>query len=205
MIFSYNIDSVLGSRSKVSILRLLCSGRVMTGRQIALELKSSVWACHRSLRELASYGILELINTGRSHLYKMNRESHLAGKILIPLFESERMALSDYLNEALETVTPHVLSVILFGSIARGDETTFSGVDLLIVVSSQDKKETVKNLCSKKRLPLLMKFGNLMVPYLLTADELKDKMDRQDPLIRKIKSEGKLIFGKELDASPHPS
>lgn len=196
MNFGNQLSPILSSRSKIDLLRLLTSGQMKSGRQIALELKMGVWACHRSLRELVSLGVLEMVNTGRSYLYRMNRESYIARELLIPLFEKERGMLFDFIERGLSEIKPALISLILFGSVARGDETPHSGVDLCLIVADEEAKRKVKTHLAVRRLPLLKESGNLLIPYLLTTTELREKLNH--PLLRKIQEEGKLLFGKAL-------
>ncbi len=198
MKFINQIEEVIGSRSKVQILRLLASGQPLTGRQIAIRLKMSVWSCHRSLRELVNNALLDFTNAGRNYLYRINRDCYLMREMILPLFQKEREALSLFLEKAFRDLDPSPLSVTLFGSVARRDELPHSGVDLCVIVSTQKEKEAAQKRLAERRILLLLEFGNLLSPYILTQEELAEKMKNPSPVLQKIIAEGKLILGKTL-------
>ncbi|MBI2082197.1 MAG: nucleotidyltransferase domain-containing protein [Deltaproteobacteria bacterium] len=200
MIFSNFLDEILGTKMKVNILRKLAAGNPLSGRQIAIQIGMGVWSCHQALKELLNTGVLELTHAGKSFLYKMNKGSYLVREILVPLFQKEKDAFHHFMEKILHPLKPLAESVILFGSVARGNETTFSGIDILVVVSDEEGKSDVQRILAQKRLPLLTEFGgNLLVPYVLSVSELRNKISQNHPLMGKIYSEGKLLFGRGIE------
>ncbi len=141
-------------------------------------------------------GLIEIVGTGQSYLFTMNREGFLAKELLLPLFQREGSLLQSFLAKGLGEIPERVVSIVLFGSVARGDAAPFSGVDLLIVVRNLEEKKQIYEELMGRRLSLLLEFGNLLQPTLVTSSQLKERID--DPLFQKIMSEGRRLYGKEL-------
>lgn len=104
------------------------------------------------------------------------------------------------LNAIVERiVTRHAPErIVLFGSHARGDAVRGSDVDLLIVMDSAlrplDRRVTVRRSISDVRRT----FGlDLMV---LTPRELEQRNAKQDPFIKTIQKEGKVLYERRPDA-----
>jgi len=198
MILKNSLNDIFGSRSKTDIIRLLAGGKSFSGTQIATQLGMGVWACHRSLRELVNNGILLLMNMGKSYLYRLDTGNYLS-KILITLFNQERLALKSYLDEALGEIRPLLVSAILFGSVARGDEVPYSGVDLLLIAKTDEAVREAREKLARKKIPLLRQYGNLLVPYFATPTLIGHLVKKESPFLLKIKKEGVVLWGKSLE------
>jgi predicted nucleotidyltransferase len=81
-----------------------------------------------------------------------------------------------------------VLSIILFGSVARGEETIKSDVDIAIIYS-QKKNKTIKKINSIKPEEFQL--------IHLSMDELKD----EPTLMGALSGEGILLYGKPITVS----
>lgn len=199
MKFHDPLNEILGSRSKVAVLRLLSTGRTMTGSQIATELQMSVWSCHQTLKELAGMGVLLMRNTGHSHLFWLPQGTYVWQELLLPLFEKESKLLDRYLDKALKNIKPHCLSVMLYGSVARGEEETWSDVDLLFVTETVREASIVRSLTRRNLMSLISEFGNPPSFYILTRRQLLEKQNAGLPLIKNIRREGKVLHGSPLE------
>jgi hypothetical protein len=60
------------------------------GRLLGLDHKT----CHRALKDFSRQGIVQVTRVSCRNLYKLNPESRLLNKIIIPLFEKERTILN---------------------------------------------------------------------------------------------------------------
>ncbi|MCG2676957.1 winged helix-turn-helix domain-containing protein, partial [bacterium] len=84
------LDKILNQEVKIRILRFFClNEQVLSGRQLAKELKINLVTCHKALQELQNEGVLNLIIGGRSHLYSLNSDNYVVKKILNPLYGKE--------------------------------------------------------------------------------------------------------------------
>ncbi len=147
MLFQEPLDSILGQSSKVKIMRFLIRSQAeLNGTQIAKAVGLSHVKSNICLQELVTHGLITMRRVGRSCLYRLDQENIVIKKLLRPLFEKE-YHLSDELKKIItgELKPAYPLSIVLFGSIVRGDARPNSDIDLLVVIP-QDK-----NMAQAKR------------------------------------------------------
>lgn len=193
MRFTHFLEHVLGNKTKVAILRYLSlTGLELNGRQIARAIDISPPTVNRALAELGKEGVLIQRNVGRAYLYRLNGDNWLAEELLIPLFQKERELLERALSEVLDDV-PSILSAILYGSLARGEEEPFSDVDLLIVTDNGVK---ARDVLEERAINFLERYGNVLSLYILDLDEFRNLYQQRDELLREILAEGRVIAGQ---------
>jgi predicted nucleotidyltransferase len=195
------LDEVLGSTTKVQILRALIplSARVSGNEARALAGVRSKSAMLAALSALVDLGILERDETRRIQLFRINRDHNLV-QPLTAMFaaEGERIAL---LRAALEEVLDrggvrgHTLSIILFGSNARGDAKPGSDVDLLVVARGEPTVEAVQGAVLGAWPELRRRFGLRITPYVLDEERVRERYRDGDPLMHNIASEGRPLYG----------
>ena len=85
----------------------------------------------------------------------------------------------------------HAQSVILFGSVARGEATGDSDTDLFVIAPTHERfferSATVLGLV-RDLYP-----GLALAPIVLTPEEVRQRLDRGDPFIREIVSAGMVV------------
>ncbi len=113
-----------------ALATLLRTGAGLTGRQVHTLVRDefSLWSVQQALTDLAHLGVVEVRPVGRANVYTIN-EAHYATpplrKLLDP-FAALKRAVSD-------TIAAEDLTVILFGSVARGDANADSDIDLAVL------------------------------------------------------------------------
>jgi predicted nucleotidyltransferase len=194
------LDAVLGSTAKIRILRALLPLRSSVSGNEARMLAGvrSKNGMQAALRELTDLGILEREQTGRIGLFRINRDHDLIPH-LQALFEGEvqRMAgLRQALEEILTrgAVREHTLSIILFGSNARGDARPGSDVDLLVVTEA-GQADHVQELLISAIPHIQRRFGLRISPYALPRERVRERHRDGDPLMQSIQSEGRTLYG----------
>lgn len=193
MRFTHPLEHVLGSKTKVAILRYLSlTGLELNGRQIARAIGISPPTVNRALAELVKEGVLIQRNVGRTYLYRLNGDNRLAAELIVPLFQKEKYLLKRALSEVLDGV-PSILSAVLYGSLARGEEEPFSDVDLLIVTDDGVK---ARDVLEERAVNFLERYGNVLSLYILGLDEFKSLYQQRDEWLREILAEGRVVVGQ---------
>jgi predicted nucleotidyltransferase len=90
----------------------------------------------------------------------------------------------------------HVLSAVIFGSVAKRVETPFSDFDLCCIVKTETQKNTIRELLNSDAQKLYKTFGVKIAPLLFTLDEVKKKI--KTPLMQDVVIHGKLVAGKNI-------
>ncbi len=192
MRFDQPLDHLLGTRSKVAVLRYLTTHDLeLSGREIARAVGLSPKPLNRVLTELAEEGVLQQRAVGRTYLYRINRRNYLVEDILRPLFQKEQSLLKQALQEATQGL-PGFLSAILFGSVARGDEENHSDIDLLIVT---EQVEATNQIVAERAVHFLDRYGRVLSPIVWSRQEFRQRFLSRDDFLQEVLNEGQVIAG----------
>ena len=187
------IDDILGSKSKVRILRLLFlhPAREYTEREIAKHIGMSPNTVNLTLSDLRDHHVLRYKRIGKTHAYSTDKNSAIF-PILRRSFKEER----GLRNDLIKTIKNHstkAISVILFGSYARGEDTSESDLDLLIIT---DNKKDAGREITELGDELTTKFGIHLSPIIITPKTLKKKWNAA--FMKDVRQYGVLIYGNGL-------
>lgn len=195
------LDEALGSTAKVRILRALLplTSPVSGTEAQALAGVRSDGGMWTALEELTALGLLERDETRRIRFFRINPDHDLV-EPLTALFaaESKRMAgLRDALRDILDrgAVRGHTLSIILFGSNARGDARPASDADLLVVADAESEVGRVERVIIDAEPEIRRRFGLRISPYVLHKARVEERYRDGDPLMQNIHSEGRTLYG----------
>ncbi len=199
------LDAVLGTTTMVRILRTLFPlGSAATGNEArGLARVRSVRATYAAPDELTSLGILLREETRGPHLYRVNRDHHLA-EPLAALFAAESRRVGEIrtaLQFALETSghLASVVSMVLYGSNARGEARPASDLDVLVVTRDPTAVRPVQDALLDASEQLGRRFGIELSAYVLAEARVRDRYRDGDPLMLTLETEG-----RELHGTPFP-
>lgn len=200
-ILFHPLDAILGTPSKVRLLReLVPIERPVSGREAARLAGLSSYSI-RALDELVEMGLVLRQEATGQHLFRLNRENYLA-EVLSRLFMMERertAAIFAALRDAVEECDHGaVLSAVIFGSAARGDAAPGSDLDLLVVTSSAGAAEEAYSRLVDTAPDLERRFGLALSPVVITQAQARAQISRDDPFLRAVLREGRLVVGAEL-------
>src|SRR5262249_10927466 len=132
------LDDIFASGTHVKVLRALCGlpdDMSASGRDLARRARVSHPRAAEVLAELADLGVALVNRLPRTDLYQLNRE-HVLAQALIQLFAREprlKFELLTLVDSELKRRKLPVIEARLFGSVARGESTSSSDVDLALV------------------------------------------------------------------------
>ncbi|MCL6494230.1 MAG: nucleotidyltransferase domain-containing protein [Ignavibacterium sp.] len=90
------------------------------------------------------------------------------------------------------------VSLILFGSVARGEEEVQSDFDLCIVYQDQSNRKKVESVMPKLREILQLNYGVSLAPFLISKNKFYSKARNNLSPVNNIIKEGKILFGKSI-------
>ncbi|HEV7951276.1 MAG TPA: nucleotidyltransferase domain-containing protein [Glaciihabitans sp.] len=194
MDLSAPLASFLNGLDAVALRVVARAGSELTGRQIARLAGTGTPANVRlSLLRLVDIGLVIAAPAPHATMYSANR-SH----ILWPAVEIALNARQELLRRVAAfagSSAPVGVTIALYGSVARGDSTKASDVDLLVVfpdeVALDDRDEFVTGLRDHVQLWT----GNDAQIYDLTESALASQKEDGDPIVQSWASEGIIIFG----------
>lgn len=200
MLLDRPLDAILGQSSKVKILRFLVRSQAqLNGREIAKNVGLSHVKAHGALKDLTIQGVVNMRSVGRSLVYWLNEEHFLVKDIIRPAFEKEETAIRQVSNIILSKIKPtRPLSIILFGSFAKGNASADSDIDVVIVYQNSKNKERMANelLEAEKKITLL--FGNHLASIPLKVKEFQRKLKAKDRFINEVIRTGRVIYGRSI-------
>jgi len=206
MKFNKVLEEVLGKRSSVGILRVLDGAdKELTGRQIAARAGLNHRSCSLSLEDLAQQGIVNKKPSGPAYLYTLKRENILVREGIVPLLKLEKDLVDIMVDSVLDVIEEYdrhgespVLSVILFGDAAAGNEAPDSKLNLCIVAKDKDVKDNIANIFEPARAEIRNSFGNDLFLKILTVAELNDLYGKKDPAAMEIAS-SRFVWGEPTE------
>lgn len=193
------VEDVLGQRSKVAVLRVLMREGAVTGRAASRKAGLSPRAAQLALRDLERVGVIRRRILGGAHLFSLNERRFGVAEGLRSLFAVES-ALPAAIAERLSAWLPRrqVLTLGIFGSVARGQSLPGSDLDLLVVVREAAAIATTRALLEDHQEEFQEAFGMRLSPHLIARRELAARFDRKDPLILNLIRESWILRGSSL-------
>ncbi len=190
------LEDVLGSRVNIQILRYLVAIRGgLSGNEIAIRLGLQQSSARQALERLVAAGVVTRTDVGRSAAYEVDRKLAFANVVLEPLFQSEarlRDDLIEALAHACNELGSELESVILFGSLARG-ERDFRDADLLFVVPKKKDKAQLHDRIAEHFEPVRQRFGVPVSAVVVTEAELHSL--KLASVVDAARGDGILLFG----------
>jgi len=197
------LDEIFRHGSKVKVLRFLFSEKdEHTGRTIADGIGMSASSIYKTLQEMKIEGLITARRKGKAILYKLQESNYIVKKLLEPLFLGEESLYDDIISvvkKAFFQRKHDIVSVSIFGSVARKEETPSSDIDLVIIVEEPGKKAKIDVVIDKLNVFMAEKFQASISPYVLTRLEIRKKYAEKEPIITSILEDNQLIYGEPIE------
>lgn len=194
--------SVLDGVSGAVLTVLAKTTLPLTGPTIASisQTRVSRAGVNRVMAELVNSGLVTAVQAGKAKLYSLNRV-HVAAHAIEEL-ASLREVLLQRIRDQVASWGNSPISVVLFGSMARGDGSASSDVDLLIVrKSSLDPDDSAWSADMADLTELVQAWsGNRCELLEYSQVELKALAQTREPLIESIRAEGLSLYGLSVAA-----
>jgi predicted nucleotidyltransferase len=174
-----------GARGAV-LATLLRTAAPLTGRRIHSLLSDgySLWTVQETLKQLGRLGLVTTQPVGRAHVHTIN-EHHVAVPALRELVDP----VAALRSTVEDVIGPDVGVVILFGSIARGDGTPDSDLDLAVIAPPgwEHRIELADHVRTR--------LGNMCDIVVFTAEQF-DRLAREgEPVVTDILRDGIALVG----------
>lgn len=141
------LTGLLGSAGNVRVLRVLVADRALqSAPQLAAMAGLTPQGARGVLDVLARQRLVTVHGSGRTQLYELNA-SHPLALSLSALFQQEQARWEGLLTSIRELLEHHGVAVSaawLYGSVARGEDSPASDVDIALLVRSQAVADQVR-------------------------------------------------------------
>ena len=205
MINEHPLENILDSRVKMAILRVLSSGadRRLGGSEIARMIGFSVPSTHDALKVLHTARVVTMELFGNQHVYALNRKDRIVQKIILPMFKVEVSWKKDVKDRVIQgmkaaSILQSVVSVILYGSIQRGDAKPGCDLDLAVIVKASGDTVKVRDaFLGSIAADFEVYFGLKLDAYIKTAEEFSAMLKRNSPVTAEVIKAYSVLYGKE--------
>jgi len=148
-------------------------------------------AVQRELARLHESGLVTMTQIGATKRYQANRSA--------PIFEELRSIVEktagvpQIIRSALAPLEPKLLLAVLYGSVAKANDTATSDIDVLIVSNDVTLEAVFESLAGAEQ-----RLGRTVSPTLYTSDEYRKRKRTKHPFLTKVMS-GKhvVLLGSE--------
>lgn len=186
MFFGEPFGGIIPGPRGAVLATLLRTDAPMTGRQIYGLLRDdySLWTVQEALKSLTNLGVVESQTIGRAGVHKVNQD-HASVAPLRALLDPVAA-----LREAVMSVTSgEVQAVLLFGSIARGEATPDSDIDLAVIApAAWDNRVELEDIVRTR-------LGNDCDVLVFTEADFGRLAASGEPVVRDILRDGVALSG----------
>lgn len=200
---SHPLDNILGSRAKVRVCRLLwATHEALSAREMGRRTGTAKRSVDLALVDLIHLGVV--VREGSSPLspYRINRMHALVELALGPLFQGEDRML----EEMFKTLRTIVISEAVlgksglawagvFGSMARGDQTIESDLDLAVIVDDQTATPRVHDALSDHTETFASRFGRRLSPLVMSLHQFTRMLKERESLALALTRDGRRLAG----------
>lgn len=188
MLFGQPFGGIVPGARGAVLAVLLRTGEPLTGRQLhgLVSDDHSLWSVQEALKALTSLGLVESRTVGRAGVHVIN-EAHASVAPLRSLVDP-RAALKAVVTEA---VGSDVEAVVLFGSVARGEASVGSDIDLAVIAESEWEGRVDLEDVVRERL------GNSCDVLVFTTSEFAKLAAAGEPVVSEILRDGVALVGRK--------
>ncbi len=150
-------------------------------------------AVQRELLRLSSAGVLTTMRQGNQKHYQANTQSPIYSELHGLIVKTVGLALP--LRDALSPLTSNIDAAFVYGSIAKGEDTASSDIDLMIVSDSLSYSDVFG--CLEEATVLL---GRTVNPTVYSREEISNRVAQDNAFMMRVLEQPKIwILGNEHD------
>ena len=168
-------------------------GRSFYANEVIGLARSGSGAVQRELERLEASGLVTATRVGNQKHFQANARS--------PVFEELRglalktFAMADVLRAALAPISPGIRAAFVYGSIAKGQDTTASDIDLMIIADNLTYSDAFGALEEASA-----SLGRKIAPTIYSSMEMAERKKRDNAFVARVLAQPKLwLIGGEGD------
>ena len=197
MVTNKILDYIFSAQSNLKVLRVLNERNAgVSGRETARLSGLSVKAVQNTLNNLNNAGLVKIAVGNREHLFSIDREKYLVTELIEKIFETEREFSYSILKQIRTKLKTYAVSLVQFGSTARGEDTLKSDFDLCIIYNNN--LSVIEEKVSELRRALFNRYNITLAPLYLSVVKFRQFAKQSKPPVKNIIEEGKVIAGKSI-------
>lgn len=136
-------------------------------------------AVQRELARLAGSGLLTVEHVGNQKRYRANPDAPIHDELVSIVRKT--FGLAEPLREALAPLAGRIHAAFLYGSVAKGNDTARSDIDLMLIADELTYAEAMLALH-----PVAERLGRQVNPTVYARDELRARIDAGNSFITRV-------------------
>jgi predicted nucleotidyltransferase len=189
------VADALFTKSQQRVLGVIFgnTARSFYANEVIARAGSGNGAVQRELAKLERSGLVKVTRVGNQKHYQANAEAAVFG----PLHELvlKTSGLADVLRAAFVPVSKRIDAAFVYGSIAKGQDTATSDIDLMVVSEDLTYADLFKVLDRASR-----RLGRTVNPTVYSASELAKRVGQRNSFIVRVLKQPKIwLIGGEND------
>ena len=168
-------------------------GRGFTVSELIRATGAGSGAVQRELARLAGSGLLTVEKIGNQKRYRANSEAPIHDELVSIVRKT--FGLAEPLRKALQPLAGRVQAAFVYGSVAKGEDTARSDIDLMLVADDLGYAEAMAELH-----PLTDLLGRQVNPTIYSRAELRQRIAADNGFVARVLQQPKLwLIGSEHD------
>jgi predicted nucleotidyltransferase len=182
------LEELFSSKARVAILRLflLNPDDRFYVREVAARTNQPRRAIQRELPKLEAIGLLEHTIDGNRKYYRVNRKCSIFAELKSIFLKT--VGLGDALREFLRQAEGAIHVAFIYGSYAKGEESTTSDIDLFVVGTITARELSAVLATAKSQL------GREINPVMMTWEEFTAKVASRNHFVLSVLEEPKTFL-----------
>lgn len=191
------LEDILSSPAKVAILRALCRTRSpLSGRETIRRAGTTYGPGWDALQDLVDSGVLRKRDLGRASAYELREPESPLIQRLRELFDAEERRTEQIVGE-LTSQIDGALTIILYGSEARGDAGAGSDTDVLIVI--ERRTEEIEDWIDRTCLDIAERYSLALSWHIAELDDLREWEETESEFWQSILADGVRLAGEPIE------
>lgn len=198
MNFTKALNKLIPDLAALNVYKILAQQEEgVTGRALAALAGVSTFKMHHTVRALCAQGVITEHIVGKAHLYRLNHEHLMVRDVILFMLRYERELLRQLGDALMTQCTPRPVSIVVYGSVARGEELPDSDIDLLLIYANDIIPPPMSEYGALMEWVARLYTNPVSIRRARIAD-IQQPLDEHRSLMRNIVKEGKAIAGLSL-------
>lgn len=190
-----HISHALFTNTQQQILRLLFgqTDKSFYSKELVDKAGIGTGTVHRELEKLSEAGLLTVKRIGNQKHYQANPDS--------PIYEElkgivrKTFGIYELFKETLAPFQNNIILAFIYGSVAKGTESTTSDIDLMLISDKITYPDLLVGFAELEN-----QLGKKISPTIYSGKEFRNKRDLKNSFVTRIISQPKIILiGSEND------
>ena len=189
------IADVLFSKTQQRVLALLYghADRSFYLKEIIDRVNVGRGSVQRELEKMTAVGLVTLRKIGNQSHYQANPACTVFEELLAIV--KKTFGIVDVLKRALLPVDAEIDYAFIYGSVAKGEETAQSDIDLFIVSDSLSYADAMNNLATSEAV-----LGRTVNPTIYSSEDIVNKLNDNNAFLTRLMDQPKIwVKGSDDD------